>query len=367
MKFWRVQIFVLLVVLVLTGAVASAQTVSVTVAWNANTEPEVTFYVVSWGPRTGFYTQSASAGNDTEYTVNGLTKDQRYYFVVQACTADQICSAPSAEVSNNALIIQTGVAPLNPRPNIFWWNQVDGRMMTWHLNGTTVVDTKPLSMVNSDTAWKVAAVGDLNGDRYADVLWRHSTQGWLAVWYLTANNVVSGTSYLSIDRVTDPDWRVGGIGDVDGDGYGDLVWHYNPTGALAVWFIRGATVVNTTTLPYNLGPNSRWQIATIGDVNRDGFADLVFQTTDAWLATWLMRGGTVLTTQYFSIPQMPDSNWRIKGVASPDSTGWAALVWRHNVRGDIALWYVNGSTVMGTIKTTPSTVDNMDWTVVGVR
>jgi hypothetical protein len=33
----------------------------------------------------------------------------------------------------------------------------------------------------------------------------------------------------------------------------------------------------------------------------------------------------------------------------------------------VALWYLNGATVLGTIKTTPSVVDNLDWVIVGSR
>lgn len=367
MDLCRVRSIVLVVLALAFSAVsAAAQTISVTVAWNANTEPDVTGYVVSWGPRSGYYNASADAGNNTQYTVTGLDPDQRYYFVVQAYNADRLFSLPSVEVSNNGLIVQTGGTLLDQRPNIFWHNQSTGRLLTWHLNGTTVVDTRAVSISGiADTNWKVAGIGDLNGDRHGDILWRHATEGWLAVWFLQ-NNTVIGTSYLSINRVADTAWRLGGLGDVDGDGFADLVWQHTD-GRLAVWFMRNEAVVGTTVLPYNVGVNSRWQIATIGDVNKDGYADIVWQTTDAWLAVWLLRGGSVLLTQYLSIPQMPDANWRIKSVAGPDATGYPALVWRHSVRGDVALWYMNGPTVVSTIKTTPSVVDNMNWTVVGSR
>jgi hypothetical protein len=346
------------------AATASAQ-VSVTVAWNANTEPDVTRYVVEWGTRPGSATTTRDVGNVTQYTVTGLTLDQRYYFAVRACNADGLCSGRSNEVSNNALITYTNAAPSDQRPSIFWHNQQTGNILTWLMNGTTVVDTRPLSAAGvSDTNWKIAGIGDLNADRHPDLVWRH-TDGTLAAWHLQ-NNTIIGQQYFSINRVSDPAWRLAGIGDVDGDGCADLVWQHT-SGSLGVWFVRGGTVLNTVTLPYNLGTNSSWQIAAVGDVNKDGYADLVFQTTDAWLAVWLLRGGSVLRTAYLSIPQMPDANWRIKSVASPDASGWPALVWRHSVTGQVALWYLNGSDVMGTLVTNPSRVENLDWQLVGSR
>jgi hypothetical protein len=270
-------------------------------------------------------------------------------------------------VSNDALITQGNGTLPDQKPDIFWHNRATGQLMTWHLNGTTVIDSRPVSIDGiPDTNWTVAGVGDLNGDTHQDIVWRHTAEGWLAVWFLQ-NNLVIGTQSLSINRLADLTWRLGGVGDVNADGFDDLVWQHNATGRIAVWYMRGELVAGTAVLPFNVGVNSRWQIATIGDVNKDGYADIVWQTTDAWLAVWLLRAGEVLLTQYLSIPQMPDANWRIKAVASPDATGNPALIWRHNVRGDVALWYLNAATVVGTIKTTPSVVDNLDWTVVGSR
>ena len=346
------------------SAAASAQ-VSVTVAWNANTEPDVTKYIVDWGTRPGSPTASRDVGNVTQYTITGLAVDQRYYFAVRACNADGLCSTRSNEVSNNALITYTNGTLTDQRPSVFWHNQQTGNILAWHMNGTTVVDTRPLSVAGvSDTNWKIVGIGDLNGDRHPDLVWRH-TDGSIAAWLLQYNTII-GQQYFSISRVADPAWRLAGVGDVDGDTCADLVWQHSG-GDLAVWFVRGGTVLRTTILPYNVGPNSPWQIAAVGDVNKDGYADIVFQTTDAWLAVWLLRGGSVLLTAYLSIPQMPDADWRIKSVLSPDATGNPSLVWRHSVNGQVALWYLNGPRVVGTLMMNPSVVENQDWQIVGSR
>ena len=367
MEFRRVRTFAVLVVLLACfGATASAQ-VAVTVAWNANTEPDVTGYTVSWGVRPGVYTASADAGNNTQFTVNGLTTDQRYYFVVQAYNADGLRSVPSNEVSNDALITYGSGTLLDQRPSIFWHNQATGQLMSWHLNGTTVVDTRPFSIpANASTLWKVAGVGDLNHDGYADLVWRHSTEGWLAVWFLQ-NNQVIGTTYLSINRMADINWRIGGVGDMNADGYADLVWQNNADGRLAIWYMRAETVISSQVLSLNVGANSRWQMATIGDLNSDGYADIIWQTTDAWLAVWLQQSGTITLTTYLSIPQMPDAGWRMVAAGRPDGGATPAIVWRHSTRGDVAFWYINGSTVLSTIKTAPSIVQNADWKIVGSR
>jgi hypothetical protein len=347
-------------------SVAASAQVSVTVAWNANTEPDVTGYTVSWGPRPGFYNASADAGSATQFTMGGLAVDQRYYFVVQAYNADGLRSLPSNEVSNDALITQTGGTLFDQRPSIIWHNQTTGQLMSWHMNGTTVVDTRAFSISGiSDTAWKVVGTGDFNGDRHEDILWRHSTEGWLAVWFVQ-NNLVISTTYLSISKMADTAWRVGGLGDMNADGFADVVWQHTD-GRLAIWYMRNETVIGSQVLTMNVGPNSRWQIATIGDLNRDGYADIIWQTTDAWLAVWLQRSGTITLTQYLSIPQMPDSGWRMVAAGYPDGGTTPAIIWRHSTRGDVAYWYMNGATVLSTVKTNPSIVKNAAWKIVGSR
>jgi hypothetical protein len=367
MEFCRVRTFALVAVMLSVFSAAASAQVSVTVGWNANTEPDVTGYTVSWGTRPGVYTASADAGNNTQHSVSGLSADQRYYFVVQAYNADGLRSLPSNEVSNDALITFGSGSLPDQRPSIFWHNQATGQLMSWHLNGTAVIDTRTFSIgANPDTDWKVAGTGDLNGDRHPDMVWRHATEGWLAVWFLQ-NNMVIGTSYLSVNKMADLAWRIGGVGDMNADGFADLVWQNNDDGRLAIWYMRNEAVIASQVLALNVGPNSRWQIATIGDLNRDGAADIIWQTTDAWLAVWLQQSGNVQLTQYLSIPQMPDPGWRMVAAGYPGGSGTPAIVWRHSTRGDVAFWYMNGATVLSTIKTNPSIVQNRDWKIVGAR
>jgi hypothetical protein len=38
-------------------------------------------------------------------------------------------------------------------------------------------------------------------------------------------------------------------GDFNGDGFSDILWRDSTTGAVAIWFIRGAHVAQVTTVP----------------------------------------------------------------------------------------------------------------------
>jgi len=61
---------------------------SATLAWSANIESDLSGYRVYYGTSPGNYIQGTAqginAGNVTTWVVNGLTRGQRYFFVVTA-------------------------------------------------------------------------------------------------------------------------------------------------------------------------------------------------------------------------------------------------------------------------------------------
>jgi hypothetical protein len=89
-------IFLLTVLLLAAGRLDAG---SVTIAWDPNTESDVTSYTVFWGTQSGVYTSNASAGDVTSYTVTNLVAGQTYYFAVEAVSSDGLTSPMSQEVS----------------------------------------------------------------------------------------------------------------------------------------------------------------------------------------------------------------------------------------------------------------------------
>ena len=84
-------------VLVLGLASASALEASpVTVAWDANSEPDG--YVVYYGTAPGVYTVSVDVGNQTSWQFD-LVAGEKYYFAVRAYDSAGLYSALSNEVS----------------------------------------------------------------------------------------------------------------------------------------------------------------------------------------------------------------------------------------------------------------------------
>jgi hypothetical protein len=92
-------------------------------------------------------------------------------------------------------------------------------------------------------------------------------------------------------------WTVAGIADFNGDGKKDTLWRNTSTGQNAIWFIGGtpsppAVSVSSTALIATVA--TTWSIVATGDFNGDGKGDIVWRNTSGTTAIWLMNGSTLL-------------------------------------------------------------------------
>jgi len=72
---------------------------------------------------------------------------------------------------------------------------------------------------------------------------------------------MQGTTIASnavVTQVPDLGWHIAGIGDVDGDGRADLVWHHASSGQVVVWLMQGAQIRQVGSVAQV--PDLGWQI-----------------------------------------------------------------------------------------------------------
>ncbi len=137
----------------------------------------------------------------------------------------------------------------------------------------------------------VAGAGDVNGDGFADVIvgaFNANTVG-RAYVYLGSATGVSATPDVTLTGGPSPTdgfgWAVAGAGDVNGDGYADVVVGADfgggsmaATGRAAVYLgsATGVSAVPATSLTgLAVGSEFGACVSGAGDVNRDGFADVI--------------------------------------------------------------------------------------------
>lgn len=133
----------------------------------------------------------------------------------------------------------------------------------------------------------VSTAGDINGDGYSDVIIGakyytndKNDQGAVYIFYGSA----SGLGNVSIREGSTADTHFGNsvctTGDVNGDGYGDVIVggesYNNYQGRVGVYF-GSDTGLSTSSWGYYgyEGAHSGHSVATAGDVDRDGYADFI--------------------------------------------------------------------------------------------
>lgn len=115
--------------------------------------------------------------------------------------------------------------------------------------------------------WSVAGIGDFNHDGYTDLLWRNATTGAVEVDYVgpTGVNTVGTTSTQTL-MTRDSSWSIAAVGDFNADGYADIVWRHSTDGQIDVSLQKNGTVFNT----YALGVHGTdWQVVGAVDFNFD--------------------------------------------------------------------------------------------------
>lgn len=118
-----------------------------------------------------------------------------------------------------------------------------------------------------DLRWKVAGVGDFDGDGNADLLWRHAL-GRNAIWP-AANSARS----IALLQVSDLAWKVAAVADFNGDGRADIFWRNTRTGANVIWESGSGATPRAAGRVIDQG----WQVAAVGDFDGDGRSDLLWR------------------------------------------------------------------------------------------
>lgn len=178
----------------------------------------------------------------------------------------------------------------------------EGAIFVYH-GSSTGVSTVPNAVRRANSAakymgWSVACAGDIDNDGYSDII----TGGWLASYGQTNEGAawvfkggptgIAATPVHRLERnqvAAQFGHSVAGAGDVNGDGYSDVVvgshaFDLNVTNDGATFIYHGGPTnlgggLNPAPATIFTGPGgthrSSWSVASAGDVNGDGFSDII--------------------------------------------------------------------------------------------
>ena len=236
------------------------------------------------------------------------------------------------------------------KSDIVWRNTTNGTNAVWYMNGLAVTGGGAFNV--APTSWSIVGVGDFNGDGHPDIVWRN-TNGSNAVWYMNGLTVIGGGSF----NAASTDWSIVGVADFNGDGHPDIVWR-NFNGSNAVWFMNGLTVTGGGAFD---AASTDWSIVGVADFNGDGHPDIVWRNVNGSNAVWYMDGLTLSGGAGFT---SAPTAWSIVGVGDFNGDGKPDIAWRNTTNGSNAIWYMDGLNVIGggAFNSAPTS-----WSIVGPK
>jgi hypothetical protein len=254
------------------------------------------------------------------------------------------------------------------RADLVWRHDTSGENVLWLMNGATLVSgtfTTPPTL--ADPGWRIVGTNDFNADGRPDLLWRHGGSGENVLWYMNGT-VLQGGVFLTPASLPDLGWGMSGTGDFDVDGKPDILWRHGSSGQIVIWYMNGATLVNGTFTTPSVLADVGWQAVGTGDFNFDGRADILWRhVTSGENVVWYMNGSVLISGTFLNPPSLPDVGWRMVATGDYNQDGKVDIVWRHSGSGQNVIWFMDGVDLISGTFTTPSTLADPGWKIVGPR
>jgi hypothetical protein len=149
--------------------------------------------------------------------------------------------------------------------DILWWNSATGEICRMLMNGSTITLLAPIP-AGLDASWRIAAVGDFTGSGEVNQLvWWNCVSGDVRLMTVT----VAGGAFTqnSVGLYTEPNtaWRILAAPDLNGDGKSDVLWRNDATGTVSAMLMDGFVFVAAGVIYTE--PNLAWKVVAQGDYN----------------------------------------------------------------------------------------------------
>jgi hypothetical protein len=171
-----------------------------------------------------------------------------------------------------------GVADFGPngRKGMVYFEAATGSLEVMFYGGNRGTELLGSSALSTPgVGWTAGAIGDLNGDGYPDVIFTNNATGQFDVYFYGGRE---GTTWLgreTISPLSVVGWNVVGAADLNADGRLDLILQNSSTHQIRVGYLGGPNGTTVTTTEELVGDFAGWTAAGMQDMNGDGHPDLI--------------------------------------------------------------------------------------------
>jgi VCBS repeat-containing protein len=215
--------------------------------------------------------------------------------------------------------------------DVLWFNPQTNNTDEWVLSKGHWVDS--IALGSHPAGYDLIGTGDFNGDGTSDVLWQNRTTGHVDEWQIK-DGIWSQSIDLGFNKGAD--WKIGGVGDFNGDGHDDVLWMNTKTGQVDQWVMHDGIWSASIDMGATHG-STNWQVAGIADFNGDGTSDVLWRNASTGqVDEWQMQNGQ--WAKSIDLGANKGSDWTLAAVGDFEHTGSAQVLWLNTKTGQLDEW-----------------------------
>jgi hypothetical protein len=223
-------------------------------------------------------------------------------------------------------------------------NEALGFVHRMSLDGLAIRDQQTV-YVETNMAWHVAAKGDFDANGVTDLVWRNTVTGEIYVMLLGADGrPIEGRV---IYREPDPEWKIAGAPDVDGDGRADILW-WNRNARYEMFYLQlmDGTTIRQQDFAGN-GFTTPTAAVMVGDFDGDSRSDVLFRLDSGDLVVrnfYYYNNQRWLTGNPGFLHRETNPDWKVVATPDLDGNGTSDVVWHNRTNGVVYAMLVRGTT-----------------------